>query len=128
MKQIITYKFWDSKKRRLAILAQEIDLEHTEITIITCSRKDPFTKYKVRKALLDSAKGIQSFIDKDLVHPEKIIIAHHGDFARSFFDWANRTYFKMYERTTYRQSLQLERGNERIHIKDIAGGKLDKRW
>lgn len=121
---IITYKYYDSKKRRLAIMARPMDLEHTEITIITCSKQDQFNKKFARMALESFDKTYITFE----VHPQKLIIAHFGDFKRTFFDWANRTYFKMHERTTYRQSLQLERGNERIHIKDIAGGKLDKRW
>jgi hypothetical protein len=51
-----TYKFYDSKNRRLAIFGYEYEPNRYAIKVITCSKKDVFSK-RVAKQLFEEGKG-----------------------------------------------------------------------
>lgn len=132
---IITYKYYDDKKRRVAIMARKIPLRHTEITIITCSRKDAFCKNKVRRALeqyhepLKMGQSPRAIINGEEAHPKTVIINNNGKFKDTFFEWANDNYYKMREGTVVYHTLEAVRGNTSLILReDKYVQKMDKRY
>lgn len=102
MNTIICYKYYDQKGRRLAIMARQLNETHTEITIITCSKLDQFNKKEARQALLNVELGTKPVIKSEEVHPQTVIIAHYGEFRKSFFEWTSDNYYKIeYGKKTY---------------------------
>jgi len=95
MNTIITYKYYDQKGRRLAIMAKKLNETHTEITIITCSKLDQFNKRFARHALSLCSNTGKVVINKEEIHPQTVVIAHYGEFRKSFFEWASDNYYKI---------------------------------
>lgn len=123
--KVYTYKFFDDKKRRLAIQGEKIDDTHVEMTIIRCSTKDSFSKKFARTALnlLDSSDKVT--VDKQLLHPERRIIAWSSktltNWKKEFYrNCAENFYKKTYTRKYIKVEL-LERNGFKIPIK----AKLD---
>ena len=102
---IICYKYYNSKKQRLAIKAEQFEDQLT-ITILKCSAKEAFNKKFARAALTGKA------ITK--VHPEKYVIKHHGDPKKTFFQWANQEFFRRFDITRRIEMSVLTRENETI--------------
>ena len=126
---IITYKYYDDKKRRVAIMAKKLPLQHTEITIITCSRKDAFNKHKARKVLICLNTVGTTTLDGIEYHPKTVIINNNGKFKDTFFQWANDNYYKMREGTVVYHTLEAVRGNTSLILKENKRvQKMDKRY
>lgn len=92
---VICYSYYDERKRRLAIMAEDKG-ENIDVTVITCSRKDPFTKKEARRALENSSLGQETYIGEDLVHPQKFTIINNGQFKEEFFKWVSSNYLKLH--------------------------------
>jgi len=115
--EIITYKYYTSKQQRLALLATEIikeEIPYMEITVLKCSKKDEFKKSFARQALklLQSCDTVRLY--GELLHPERIIIPITSNFRKDFFNWADTTYFKIKEDSLKFNTLELQRGFDRI--------------
>lgn len=94
---IVTYKYYDSKKRRLAMKVEPLSDDNVQITIIACSKKDAFSRKFARSAfrLLESADKVT--IDKNEIHPSYHIIHNslgRNKWERAFFDWANENFYR----------------------------------
>lgn len=120
---IITYVFYTHKKQRLAIMATEVG-ENMEITILKCSAKDEFKKRFAREALNKLKTSTTVRLYGELLHPEKIVIPITSDFRKDFFNWADTTYFKMKEDQVRFNTLELQRGFDRIILKKTFPLKL----
>ena len=94
MKELITYKFYDHKGRRLAIFGREIGGGNMEIFILTCSKKDMFCKETARE-VWNSYLG--DFINMYDVHPETVIIPCGFTPNRCFFNYCKTNFLKEYE-------------------------------
>lgn len=124
---IITYVFYTHKKQRLAIMATEItkeEIPYMEITILKCSAKDEFKKRFAREALNKLKTSTTVRLYGELLHPEKIVIPITSDFRKDFFNWADTTYFKMKEDQVRFNTLELQRGFDRIILKKTFPLKL----
>ena len=120
--KITTHKFFDERKRRLAIRA--IDNKYNmEVIILTCGKKDAFNKKFARQALDLVEKNETTRLYGQLLHPQGIIVSYGGDFRESFFNWAEHNYFKIGYKTDYVRIKQLEKANERIYLSQEKIGK-----
>jgi len=114
---IITYVFYTHKKQRLAIMATEItkeEIPYMEITILKCSAKDEFKKSFAREALNKLKNSSTVRLYGELLHPEKLILPITSDFRKDFFNWANNTYFRKTEDSLRFNTIELQRGQDRI--------------
>ncbi len=126
---IITYKYYDDRKRRVAIMAKKLPLEHMEITIITCSKKDAFNKKFARNALtlLDVADTVRVMGAE--FHPKRVILSHAGKFKDTFFEWCNDNYYKMREGFATYHTIEAVRGNTHLILQEVKHvQKMDKRY
>jgi hypothetical protein len=86
-----TFKFYDSKKRRLSIFA-EIAGDTIEVIVIPCARKDTFSK-KVSKDLYK--KITVDLIDFKGVTTTNIGIKDNNPKA-TFFEWCRKNYLQKF--------------------------------
>lgn len=114
MKSITTYKYYDEKGRRLAIRAKKVSEFEVDITVLICSKKDAFRKKFARQALdlLDLHDEVRLY--GDLLHPQRFTILNNSEFAKTFFNWANNSFFKLKDSFRTYSTKELKRGNEYI--------------
>jgi len=111
--EIITYVYYTGKQQRLAIHAKE-NGDNIEITVLKCSKKDQFTKKFARQALALCEKSDVVRLYGELLHPEKFVIDKREDFRKTFFEWADGQYFKLKLDSLRFNTVELQRGFDRI--------------
>ena len=112
------YKYYNSKKQRLAIGVQRKE-DTLELTIIKCSTKDQFNKKLANQVLklLKVSNTVRLY--GQLFHPEKITIPIGDNWRKDLFDFLNKNYYKIdYYYMTYK-IMQLKRDFDVIFYKKI---------
>ena len=117
------YKYYDEKKRRLAIRADKEE-DIIKLTIIKCSTKDQFNKKLARQSLRLSVISNNVRLYGDLFHPEKITIPIIKDWRKDLFEYLDNTYYKIGYGTISYTTIELQRGDEHKIIKKIPYYKL----
>lgn len=139
---IVTYKYYDDRKRRLAIMASPLDSNQTEITIIRCSRKDSFNKKEIRAALEHISKGGEAYLNETRrvkregekssreviqvpLHPQKFVIENYfKDWRKSFFTWADGNLFKVKRRLVAYDEVYLVGAGKPIKLREDRWNKF----
>lgn len=97
---LITYKFYDEQGRRVAIFGTPKNPDSLIITVITCSKKDNFSKKKA-KELYNAWKNWQYVITAldgqrvQIVHPKLVTLTGitEGNYKAAFMVYCN-THFQ----------------------------------
>ena len=113
--EIITYKYYNSKKQRLAIKAVETEKKTIEIIIISCSIKDQFSK-KLGRMMLT--------LPLDNVTHDKIFIPNSEGFRKSLFDYLNKNYYRMGGGQIIYDTQELRKGFEVLLLSKKINSKL----
>lgn len=100
----LTYKFYDQKGRRLAIMGNVQDSGRIDIIVITCSKKDDFNKSVVRQALLNISNIGKAEIEEQEVHPQFFTINTTERPKFTFIKWCQENYGRRI--TTYGPALK----------------------
>lgn len=133
---IVTYKYYDEKKRRLAMAANINDNGTISIHYITCSKKDPFNKKEIRAALEKDFNGKKAYINEKKVihhegvgvkntietvvipvHPHRLVIeSYFPSWEKSFFTWANGNFYKKHTTLSYVETSFLYQDKKIINL------------
>ena len=124
---ITTYKYYNEKRQRLAIRAYNIRENKMDILVLTCSRKDDFSKKFARHSfkLIEDFPGKEIHVDGQLIHPQEFTLNFEdGKAAKTFFDWCKKRYLKKIEYCDTYRVTALE--GEHIIIK--LNAKKNGKW
>lgn len=96
MKNLACFNRYDSKGRRLAIFAREIEDSKLEVFILTCNRKDEFHKKLARAVYQDYVNGT---MDTDDWHPTIYFVPiMSGDsLGYTFFRHLKQNFYRLVE-------------------------------
>ena len=125
----ITYAFYDEKGRRLSIFAKQKDKE-LEITIITCSKKDQFSKKEAKSLYAQVNWG------KTTCKPQRFTIPIKDDKPKwTFINWCRENYYHKEKATFMFDAYVLTKGDEiltgiepcgSLEFVDLEEGKTPK--
>lgn len=129
MPYYVTYKFFDEKKRRLAIFAipthevvdGPIDPDgqpsKVRVYIIPCSKKDTFSKKRAKELFIEFMEFRRLGFDGALAHPIELQIAVKDDKPKfTFLKWCEENYFKYRKVDFALNTPVLSRGEEILDI------------
>lgn len=139
MPYYVTYKFYDSRKRRLAIFAiptiKVVDAESLfvgngpivdtlHIYVIACSRKDTFSKKKAKALFEEFIDLKRQGFDGGMAHPIELQIDVKDDKPKfTFLRWCEDNYFK-YRNLVYGIETNVLIKGEEILDLDLNNGDL----
>jgi hypothetical protein len=111
--ELFTYKYYDDSKRRLAVMCKPLDESRMEISILTCARKDQFSKEFARLSLLGK-QTVQP------VHIQKVIVAHRrSNYKVEFFKWMKQRFWRHEYKTIHFFTDILRKPGEGIKVLKI---------
>ncbi len=126
-----TYKFKDGKGRRVAIRGTMLNTHQMEITVITCSKKDKFTKKFARNTLnlCENAGTVVYYGNK--MHPDRYLLTNVESPTlvkypkKTFIEWCNKMYKKdiPYKTLMYKLAYEVEHT-----FYDIFDGDKEESW
>lgn len=95
MKPYTTYKYYDQKGRRLSIFGRNLD-NKLVIDIITCSKKDEFSKKKGRELFNEYIELLSKNVDNPLpCYPIQILVEIENEKpGYSFIKFCNNNFYK----------------------------------
>lgn len=117
MQYYVTYRFYDTKGRRLAIFAVPDNIltsaTKLRVLVIACSKKDTFSKNRAKQLFEEfiTLKGMG--FDATIAHPTEIMIDVRDDKPKfTFLKWCEANYFKYIPTIFALEAPLLYRGNE----------------
>lgn len=114
--KVYTYKFYDSKKRRLSIMGRLID-GNIEITIITCSKQDMFSRAEARNGFSCIEIGQLPVVNNSVAKPTRVVIkANTAKWQREFYQYCMSNFYKKYTKRRVFNVEFLEKGMDRIYL------------
>lgn len=118
--ELFTYKYYDAQKRRLAAMCKPLDESRMEISILTCAKKDQFSKEFARLSLLGKQTA-------EPVHITKLIVAHHKEnYKVEFFKWLRERFWRIEKKTIHFYTDVLRKPGETLKI--IKIDKINGKW
>lgn len=87
---LVTFKFYDTRGRRLSIFGERVGTDQLKVTVITCSKRDAFCK-RVGRGLYERIVA-----GSDCCSPDSTYIAvAEGKFKQTFILWCKSNYCKL---------------------------------